>query len=99
MKAKKTREEVLTKFQTAKEKKKECLVQLEKSMKEEYKKRTGKEVENFFFCTIMQSLSLEHINEKSSYQVEPTDKVGFYQSLPMEVYIISLVSWKMMFCS
>lgn len=27
----------------------------------------------------MQSLSLEHINEKSSYQVEPTDKVGFYQ--------------------
>ena len=47
MKAKKTREEVLTKFQTAKEKK-ECLVQLEKSMKEEYKKRTGKEVENFF---------------------------------------------------
>ena len=48
MKAKKTREEVLTKFQTAKEKKKECLVQLEKSMKEEYKKRTGKEVENFF---------------------------------------------------
>lgn len=78
MKAKKTREEVLTKFQTAKEKKKECLVQLEKSMKEEYKKRTGKEVENFF-CTIMQSLSLEHINEKSSYQVEPTDKDGFYQ--------------------
>lgn len=98
MKAKKTREEVLTKFQTAKEKKKECLVQLEKSMKEEYKKRTGKEVENFF-CTIMQSLSLEHINEKSSYQVEPTDKDGFYQFLPMEVYIISLVSWKMMFCS
>lgn len=48
MKAKKTREEVLTKFQTAKEKKKECLVQLEKSMKEEYKKRTDKEVENFF---------------------------------------------------
>lgn len=48
MKAKKTREEVLTKFQTAKEKKRECLVQLEKSMKEEYKKRTGKEVENFF---------------------------------------------------
>ena len=47
-KAKKTREAVLTKFQTAKEKKKECLVQLEKSMKEEYKKRTGKEVENFF---------------------------------------------------
>lgn len=31
------------------------------------------------FCTIMQSLSLEHINEKSSYQVEPTDKDGFYQ--------------------
>ncbi|WP_342989176.1 MULTISPECIES: hypothetical protein [Bacteroides] len=48
MKAKKTREEVLTKFQTAKEKKKEYLVQLEKSMKEEYKKRTGKEVKNFF---------------------------------------------------
>lgn len=27
----------------------------------------------------MQSLSLEHINKKSSYQVEPTDKDGFYQ--------------------
>ena len=27
----------------------------------------------------MQSLSLEHINEKSSYQVEPTDKDGCYQ--------------------
>lgn len=98
MKAKKTREEVLTKFQTAKEKKKECLVQLEKSMKEEYKKRTGNGGWKLF-CTIMQSLSLEHINEKSSLSVEPTDKDGSTSSLPMEVYIISLVSWKMMFCS
>lgn len=48
MKEKKTREEVLVKFQAAKEKKREYLVQLEKSMKEAYKKRTGKEVENFF---------------------------------------------------
>lgn len=48
MKEKKTREEVLAKLQAAKEKKRECLIQLEKSMKEAYKKRTGKEVENFF---------------------------------------------------
>lgn len=47
-KAKITKEEALAKFQIAKEKKRECLVQLEKSMKETYKKRTGKEVENFF---------------------------------------------------
>lgn len=47
----------------------------------------------------MQSLSLEHINEKSSYQVEPTDKDGFYQFFTDEAYIISLVSWKMTFCS
>ena len=45
-KVKITREEALAKFQAAKNKKREC--QLEKSMKEIYKKRTGKEAENFF---------------------------------------------------
>ena len=43
-----TREEALAKLQAAKEKKRECLKQLEKSMKEIYKKRTGKDAENFF---------------------------------------------------
>ena len=47
-KVKITREEALAKFQAAKNKKRECLKQLEKSMKEIYKKRTGKEAENFF---------------------------------------------------
>lgn len=48
MKTKIKREEALAKFQAARERKRECLVQLEKSMKETYKKRTGKEAENFF---------------------------------------------------
>lgn len=43
-----TREEALAKLQAAKEKKRKCLKQLEKSMKEIYKKRTGKDAENFF---------------------------------------------------
>lgn len=43
MKRNNKREEVLAKFQAAREKKRECLIQLEKSMKETYKKRTGKE--------------------------------------------------------
>ena len=47
-KTKITREEALAKFQAAKDKKRECLKQLEKSMKEMYKKRTGKETEKFF---------------------------------------------------
>lgn len=48
MKTKIKREEALDKFQAARERKRECLVQLEKSMKETYKKRTGKEAEFFF---------------------------------------------------
>ena len=40
-KDKKTREEALAKFQAAKEKKRECLKRLEKSMKEIYKEHTG----------------------------------------------------------
>ena len=47
-KVKITREEALAKFQAAKNKKRECLKQLEKSMKEIYKKETGKEAESFF---------------------------------------------------
>ncbi|RHO67717.1 hypothetical protein DW083_17225 [Parabacteroides sp. AF48-14] len=43
-----TREEALAKFQAAKEKKQECLTLLEKSMKETYKERTGKDAEKFF---------------------------------------------------
>lgn len=43
-----TREEALAKFQAAREKKHECLAQLEKSMKDTYKKRTGKEAKKFF---------------------------------------------------
>ena len=47
-KTKITKEEALAKFQAAKEKKRKCLIQLEKPMQETYKKRTGKEGENFF---------------------------------------------------
>ena len=47
-KVKITREEAFAKFQAAKDKKRTCLKQLEKSMKEIYKKRIGKEAETFF---------------------------------------------------
>ena len=43
-----TREEAAAKFRSAKERKQECLKQLEKSMKEIYKERTGREAETFF---------------------------------------------------
>lgn len=43
-----TREEAAAKLRAAKERKLECLKQLEKSMKEIYKERTGKEAETFF---------------------------------------------------
>ncbi len=43
-----THKEALAKFQAAKDKKHDCLRQLEKSMKEIYKKHTGKEAETFF---------------------------------------------------
>lgn len=43
-----TRKEAVAKFQSAKEKKRECLKQLEKSKKEIYKEHTGKEAEKFF---------------------------------------------------
>lgn len=48
MNARMTKEKALAKFQAAKSKKRECLVKLEKTMKETYKKRTGKEAEKFF---------------------------------------------------
>lgn len=48
MKEKITTKEALAKFQAAKAKKRECLASLEKTMKEIYKQRTGKEAKNFF---------------------------------------------------
>lgn len=48
VKTKVTKEETLAKFQAAREKKRACLAKLEKSMKEAYKKRTGKDAETFF---------------------------------------------------
>ena len=47
-KTKITKEEALTRLQAAKNKKRECLKSLEKTMKDTYKKRTGKEAERFF---------------------------------------------------
>ena len=47
-KTKITKKEALDKFQAAREKKRKCLAQLEKSMKETDKERTGKEAEKFF---------------------------------------------------
>ena len=38
----------MVKTKATKEKKRTCLANLEKSMKEAYKKRTGKEAETFF---------------------------------------------------
>lgn len=45
---KQTREEVLAKFHAAKNKKQECLAELEMTMKETYEKRTGKKADKFF---------------------------------------------------
>lgn len=56
VKTKATKEETLAKFKAAREKKRTCLANLEKSMKEAYKKRTGKEAETFF-CIMKQLLS------------------------------------------
>ena len=44
-----TREEAVAKFQSAKEKKRECLKQLEKSMKRIHKEHTGKEAERLHY--------------------------------------------------
>lgn len=43
-----TKIEVFERLKTAKEKKRLCIAQLEKSMKKAYKERTGKEAEEFF---------------------------------------------------
>lgn len=48
VKTKATKEETLAKFQAARERKRVCLAKLEKSMREAYKKRTGKEADTFF---------------------------------------------------
>lgn len=48
MKTKITKEAALTKLALAKKRKEDCLAQLEKSMKEVYKERTGKDAESFF---------------------------------------------------
>lgn len=69
----KTKEETLAKFKAAREKKRTCLANLEKSMKEAYKKRTGKEAETFF------ALWNSFFHENSSYPVETTGEDGFYQ--------------------
>ena len=45
---KQTRQELLAKFHAAKNKKQECLAELEMTMKETYEKRTGKKADNFF---------------------------------------------------
>lgn len=78
-KTKITKKEALDKFQAAREKKRKCLAQLEKSMKETYKERTGKEAEKIL-CSMILHLSLERINSgETPYQVEPTEQNGFYQ--------------------
>ena len=43
------REEVLARWKAAREKRRMCIAQLEKSMREAYKKQTGKEATHFFF--------------------------------------------------
>ena len=42
------REEALARLQAAREKKRECIARLEKSMKEAYRKRTGEDAKSFF---------------------------------------------------
>ena len=42
------KEEVLLRFQKARQKKRECIARVEKSMKDEYEKRTGKTPDYFF---------------------------------------------------
>lgn len=73
VKTKATKEETLAKVKAAREKKRTCLANLEKSMKEAYKKRTGKEAETFF------ALWNSFFHENSSYPVETTGEDGFYQ--------------------
>lgn len=43
-----TREEALARFPKARQQKRECIARLEKSMKAEYEKRTGKTADYFF---------------------------------------------------
>lgn len=47
-KTKITKKKLLTSFKLRERKNEKCLAQLEKSMKETYKERTGKEAEKFF---------------------------------------------------
>lgn len=42
------REEVLARFQKARQKKRDCIARLEKSLKADYEKRTGKTPDYFF---------------------------------------------------
>ena len=44
-----TKEEALARFQQARQKKRDCIARLEKSMKADYEKRTGK-TPNYFFA-------------------------------------------------
>ena len=42
------KEEALARFQNARQKKRDCIARLEKSMKADYEKRTGKTPDYFF---------------------------------------------------
>lgn len=42
------REEALARLEAAREKKRECIARLRKSMKEAYRKRTGEDAKSFF---------------------------------------------------
>lgn len=77
VKTKATKEETLAKFKVAREKKRTCLANLEKSMKEAYKNVQVRRLKPF--CIMKQLLSLKRINENSSYPVETTGEDGFYQ--------------------
>lgn len=43
-----TKEDVLARFQEARQRKRDCIARLEKSMKADYEKRTGKSPDYFF---------------------------------------------------
>lgn len=43
-----TKKELMERFMKAKQRKRECLARLEKSMKEDYERQTGKSADYFF---------------------------------------------------
>ncbi len=48
MTTKRSREDVVARFYAARDKKRQCVAELEKMMKESYEKRTGNKAETFF---------------------------------------------------